>query len=143
MERRSDRNSPNFVYRRLWYFTAALLPALIIVGSLWPVPPKLLTSFHMSDKLFHLSAYFLLMIWYVQITFAYRQRILMAIVFIGLGIGLEFLQGLSGYRSFDWADAIANSLGVLLGLLLGFTRLQQSLLKIDGFLYTLKTKKSA
>ena len=32
-----------------------------------------------------------------------------------MGIGLEFVQGALGYRTFDLFDMLANSLGVLIG----------------------------
>jgi glycopeptide antibiotics resistance protein len=35
--------------------------------------------------------------------------------FIAMGVGLEFLQGELGYRTLDFADMVANALGVLFG----------------------------
>jgi glycopeptide antibiotics resistance protein len=36
-----------------------------------------------------------------------------------MGVGLEFLQGAVGYRSYEIADMYANTLGVALGWALG------------------------
>jgi VanZ family protein len=42
---------------------------------------------------------------------------------VGLGVGLEFVQGWTGYRSFDVMDMLADSVGVLLGWMLVLTPL--------------------
>lgn len=127
--------SPDYIYCRLWFLIAALLLLSIIGGSLWPFPPQMVYSFQFSDKLFHMTAYFILMFWYIQLTYSYWPRIAWAAGFIALGVGLEFLQGLSGFRLFDWYDASANSLGVLLALMVGFTRAEGLLKKMDSYLF--------
>ena len=38
-----------------------------------------------------------------------------------MGIALEFVQGWLGYRSFEVADMVANTIGVLLGLVIAST----------------------
>jgi glycopeptide antibiotics resistance protein len=38
-----------------------------------------------------------------------------------MGVSLEFLQGMGGHRHFEYADMIANAVGVFLGLLLTTT----------------------
>jgi glycopeptide antibiotics resistance protein len=40
---------------------------------------------------------------------------------IGMGVGLEFLQGWTGYRFFDVRDMVANGSGAMLGFLLVLT----------------------
>ena len=35
--------------------------------------------------------------------------------FIAMGVGLEFIQGMTDYRTYDVLDMAANSIGVLLG----------------------------
>jgi VanZ family protein len=32
-----------------------------------------------------------------------------------MGVTIEFLQGLTPYRFFEWADALANAAGVIIG----------------------------
>jgi hypothetical protein len=44
-----------------------------------------------------------------------------------MGIGLEYLQGTTDYRGFEYSDMLINSAGVGLGLLLCHTRLQGTL----------------
>jgi len=69
-----------------------------------------------GDKINHLLAYGVLMGWFGQLLLDWRHRVLCALVLIALGISMEFLQGMTNYRFFEWQDALANSLGVLFGL---------------------------
>jgi hypothetical protein len=48
------------------------------------------------------------------------------------------LQSLTEYRYADPEDALANSLGVVFGLLFHFSPLRLVLLKVDAYLYFLK-----
>jgi VanZ family protein len=66
-----------------------------------------------GDKLGHFAAYGLLMFLFCQI---YARRIAFALGCIAVGIALEFLQGMTGTRTFDVVDMLANAAGVLLGL---------------------------
>ena len=49
----------------------------------------------------------------------YARRIAFAVAFITMGVALEFLQGMTGYRTFDVFDMLANAVGVALGWLIG------------------------
>ncbi|MGH8044991.1 MAG: VanZ family protein, partial [Stenotrophomonas sp.] len=52
---------------------------------------------------------------------------------VGLGVGIEFLQGaLTVNRMADPMDALANSVGVLAGMALVFTPLRDVLLRLKG-----------
>ena len=87
--------------------------ALIVWLSLTPAPPKI--DFQESDKVGHFVAYGLLMGWFCFLYLQTRTRILYALGFTALGIGLEAIQGLLGYRTYEVFDMYANTLGVLLG----------------------------
>ncbi|HEU5177564.1 MAG TPA: VanZ family protein [Burkholderiales bacterium] len=87
--------------------------ATIVWLSLTPSPPQV--DVQLGDKLGHFAAYGLLMLWF---SFLYRRpgaQALYAFSFIFMGIGLEFLQGWLGYRTYDVLDMAANTIGVLLG----------------------------
>jgi VanZ family protein len=91
-----------------WLYAAA-----IMFLSLTPKP--LDPGFAYGDKLGHFAAYSLLMFWFCWL---YRRRatqLAYGAGWIGLGVALEFAQASTGYRSFEFADMAANSLGVLLG----------------------------
>jgi len=97
-----------------WLALGGLWVAAIFYLSLMPAPPKPV-EFWGVDKLEHALAYCLLMLWFCQV---YRQRIsrvLLALLLVAMGIVIEHLQRETGYRTFDYADMLANSTGVLVG----------------------------
>lgn len=87
--------------------------AAIVWLSLTPAPPDLELAY--SDKLGHFAAYGLLMLWFCILYPRRKTRILYAAGFVAMGIGLEFVQGQLGYRTYEVFDMYANTLGVLLG----------------------------
>ncbi|MGH8688521.1 MAG: VanZ family protein [Burkholderiales bacterium] len=91
----------------------------IVWGSLTPSPPKIDVAH--ADKFEHLFAYGALMFWFAWLYRAPRTRLAYAVLWIALGVGLEFAQRATGYRDFEIADMVADALGVLLGLALSVT----------------------
>ena len=87
--------------------------AAIVWLSLTPSLPQVDVAH--GDKLGHFGSYALLMFWFARLYPATRSRIAYAVAFTAMGIGLEFLQGHLGYRSFEVIDMVANAMGVLLG----------------------------
>ena len=90
-----------------------LLAAAIVWLSLTPKPPD--PGFSYGDKLGHFAAYALLMFWFGALYRAPRARVAYALLWVALGIALEFAQGAGGYRAYELADMAANTLGVLAG----------------------------
>ncbi len=75
-------------------------------------------SMRISDKLLHFGAYTLLsLIAFVGLPAATGIRL--AAITVLLGIALEFTQRLVPGRSFDTADMLANTIGVIAGGILG------------------------
>ena len=120
----------NLTYLRLWLSIGWLLIALIVYLSLTPHPINT-PHFYNSDKVGHLLAYAALMGWFSQIYRHASQQIKIAMALVGLGITMEFLQGLTHYRMFDYVDMLANSLGVLIGWVVAKTSLGQTLAYLD------------
>lgn len=87
--------------------------ALVIVFSLIPSPPQL--DVQQGDKLQHVSAYFALMFWFAQVYRLRHERLWLAMALVAVGVCLEFLQGMTGWRSYDPFDMAANASGVLIG----------------------------
>ncbi|MFQ6023138.1 MAG: VanZ family protein [Acidiferrobacterales bacterium] len=126
----ADRTStPTHKLRRLWLAIGWLLVAVVTYLSLIPAPPS--TGITGGDKVAHVLAYVTLMSWFLQL-YPPHRRPLLAISFILMGIGLECLQGLTAWRSFDYIDMAANIGGVALGWLLGKTRLSIALSVIEA-----------
>jgi VanZ family protein len=99
--------------RRVLLAGGWLLAAAIVYLSLAPPPPDL--DVPHGDKLGHLAAYALLTFWFCWLYPAGKTRLAYAAGWIAMGVALEFVQGATGYRSFELADMAANSLGVLIG----------------------------
>ncbi len=98
--------------RRIWLASGWLWIVVVFWLSLMPQPPQPLT-FDYSDKLEHMLAYFFLMAWF-SIAYRGKLRAVFAGGFAAMGVVIEILQGLSGYRQFEFLDMAANTAGVLL-----------------------------
>lgn len=120
-----------FARPRLWLGLWILGWALAITLSLLR-PPPVGIDLPEGDKVGHLLAYATLSAWAVMLFATRRAWALAAVALIALGIGLEFAQGaLTDYRLADPRDAIANTLGVLLGLTALLGRAPFSLQALD------------
>ncbi|MCO5055772.1 VanZ family protein [Thermomonas sp.] len=104
--------------------------AVVVFGSLLPVQD--LPEVGVSDKFEHFLAYAVLSAGAVQL---FQRRLswgFVCVVLVFLGIGLEYLQGAMGMgRAADRMDALANTVGVLIGLATAFTPLRDLLLRFD------------
>jgi hypothetical protein len=109
--------------RRLWMTGLAIYLALIALLSLLPPPELPLDPGH-YDKLWHGVGYALAGLGCVPLLRSPGGFFLAAVTLAGFGLGLEFLQGAGGVRSFDLMDALANGLGAGLGLMAGFSPLR-------------------
>lgn len=101
----------------VWYLSLTRLPSDLHVG--------------VDLDLGHIVAYFWLMIWFAQLYRSTSARLELAAGFFAMGVALEFLQGATGYRQFDPADMLRNLTGLLLGLLMARTPLQNALRSIE------------
>ncbi len=123
-------------FPRLWLSVGLLLIGGVIVGSLIPGPPQI-AHLSASDKVIHFVAYGLLMFWFSQLYAEARARVILALAFVALGIGLEYLQRMGGYRTFEYADMAADSAGVIFAFLLALTRLSRALFAVERLLLRL------
>ena len=110
---RHARISRRLILRRLSIAIGWGLVAAILWLSLTPQPPHV--DFEQSDKVGHFIAYGSLMFWFCQLYRNARTRVAYAAGFIAMGIAIEFVQGATGYRSFEVMDMVADAMGVLLG----------------------------
>ena len=76
-----------------------------------PQPPQV--DLEQGDKLGHFAGYGLLMFVFCLIYDQRATRLAYATGFIVMGVALEFFQGMTGYRTFDLLDMLANTAGVV------------------------------
>ena len=98
-------------YRGLWIAVGVGLVALVVYLSLTPEPPAVPEVGGLDPG--HILAYFTLMAWWAQVVKPGQGRIVLAVGFVGLGVGLEYVQALTPYRTFDVNDMRDDSIGVI------------------------------
>jgi len=106
----------------LWWVAVALVVVVELLPAI--LLPQLPTG---GDKVEHLCGYGALAFAAVQL---FERRVLwrVGLGLAALGMALEIAQGtLTTTRSFDLADELANTVGVLLGLAAAFTPLRDLL----------------
>ena len=127
---------PDLKYRFLWLALGYAIVMLIVYLSLTSNPVSIGMSFLYQDKFFHAFAYFVLMSWFMQIYHDRFQRNMIALVFIFMGITLEYLQSYDRARMFEIADMVANAIGVALGFALALTRAKNCLLRFEQKIFS-------
>jgi len=96
------------------------MAALIVWLSLTPSPPDIGLDVEGGDKYEHVFAYAPLMFWFCMLYARNRTRLAYAVLWIAMGVALEFAQGETDYRNYEVFDMAANTLGVLIGWALSF-----------------------
>jgi len=108
--------------RSAWLTLGWIWVGVVLYLSLMPHPPAPL-SFSEADKLEHALAYAMLMLWFCQAYIEIGARIRLFFLLVAMGVAIEFLQRMTGYRTFEYADMLADLTGVLLGWGLAQTKL--------------------
>lgn len=108
---------------------------MLVFFSLIDLNRVLKVDIHTSDKTLHLVSYSLLfLIWsfhfHIQKRFLNnKQNIILIGILICFGIIIELFQKIfTTYRTFDWWDALANTLGIMIGFI-AFTIFKHYLIK--------------
>ena len=111
---------------RIFLFIAVVYTLIIATLSLVPLGRISVGGFNPTDKMLHGVAYFILtLLWlfYYLIKKSgirnYKRGFFnISVLVIVFGMLIEVLQGtLTSYRQPDWADILANSIGVLIAFL--------------------------
>ena len=121
-------------YRGLWLSLGWLLVATVWYTCLMPRPPQIDLGIEFFDKITHFTAYAGMMAWFMQLYYRKQTRLFYAIGFILMGVVIEFLQGMGPDRMFEYADMLANSLGVLFASLIIRGRMQRCLSALESHL---------
>ena len=118
--------------RKIWTGIGYALLVAVAVLSLIPGP-----EVGDSDKLLHFLTYMLLSGWFSLIVKYPRSLWLVLVGLISFGLLMEYLQGLTSYRMQDIDDAMANSLGVMVGIVSRYSALREMMMKVDRYLHDL------
>jgi VanZ family protein len=129
---RPAHTSMRLKFKKFWLIIGLGFVALVVFLSLTPDLPD--TGVPEGMKIGHVVAYCWLMLWFAQVYRSATARYRLALTFCVMGIALEYLQGLTDYRGFEYSDMLINSLGVGLGLLLSYSRLQNGLTTLESML---------
>ena len=121
----------DFSKPKLWLGIWVFGWVLCIVLSLGP-PPPIPAAVPDGDKIGHTLAYAVLSAWAVMIFRTRTAWLRSAVALMALGIAIEFAQGaLTANRMADPYDALADALGILLGLGVALTPADALLVKME------------
>ncbi len=120
--------------RKLWLTLGWFWLLIIVTLSLISIPKIAELSILYIDKIEHTISYFVLMFLFSQCYKAKVIRLAYALLFIFLGVSLEFLQGYTVTRQFEYADMLANTSGVILGLILSDSFFNKIIRYLDSML---------
>ena len=104
----------NFHYYLKFLFWTSFVVINILALSPAPYLPPL-EIFNWWDKTQHAIAFAVLAVLAV-LAYPEVSKLRIAVLLIGQGVLIELLQYHGGYRFGDWQDAVADGVGVLLGL---------------------------
>ncbi len=134
---RSAREALRF--ERFWLACGFGFVLLVVYLSLCHDAPNPGRMFEI--KIGHFVAYGWLMLWFSQIFAAAPTRLRFAAAFCLMGIVLEFVQGLTDYRTFAYSDMLDNGIGLSAALVLAQTRLGNGLAGVEAALSRLMVRK--
>lgn len=99
-------------------FAATLMPAMWI----WPDSRQFLSLFANADKWLHALTFVFLSVWFSG---QYRPRSYwrIGVGLISFGVFIELCQRVVDYRTAEWLDIVADTLGTVVGLLIAMAGL--------------------
>lgn len=109
-------------HRGWWLLTGYLILLLLLAMAL--VPGRSLPAVEVSDKLLHGLAFAFLMVWFSAL-YPLARAWRVALALLGYGVVMELLQGLSGERSAELGDLVADVVGIAAGWLLAWSGLHR------------------
>jgi len=115
-----------------WCLAWVALFAVVAIGSLMPASDVPSMPVRGVDKLQHFLGYLMLSGYAVMLFARMRAQALAAALVVAFGVAVEWAQGaVTADRHADAADAMANALGALAGLLLASTPASRWLQRLD------------
>ena len=122
---------PQYRFGRIWLLLGWGMVASVFVLSLIPIDVDLGEG---SDKFERFVAYAGLAFWFGLLYVQRRWQLGFALGFIVMGVAIEYLQGMTDYRSFEVGDMLADAFGALFGFALLQTPLGNALVWVERLL---------
>jgi VanZ family protein len=119
-------------FKWVWVSLGLLFVCAITILSLVDLKP--IEGALLQDKIMHVLAYGFLMGWFAQIYWHLKARVLLVVVLVAMGVGVEYLQSMVSYRQFDTLDMVANTSGVLLAWLMSYTWLGRIFVGVENLI---------
>ena len=124
-----------FQWFGIWWLIGWAWVALVWYLSLTSHPVDINFGTSFNDKIGHAMAYAWLMFWFGNLYACRHARNTYAVIFILMGVLLEFLQGgMTEVRQFSYGDMLADAIGVGIGYLLVLGIAGYTLQKIETVL---------
>ena len=111
-------------HRRIWLLLGWGMVVSVFVLSLIPIEADLSEG---RDKVAHFIAYGSMTFWFAMLFRGWVRQVAIALAFAAMGVAIEYLQRMTGYRTFDVADMAANGIGAALGWALAQTPARHAL----------------
>ena len=121
--------------RLRWHIAWVALGALIMGWTLWMAltpDPGITLPFRYGDKLLHATTFTCLMGWWGNVYRTRRPRMWAALGCLAFGIFIECAQWFDPPRDADIFDVLADSIGILIALVLLRTPLARVLASIEA-----------
>ena len=115
----------------MWLLLGWGMVAAVTVLSLIPLEVDLEEG---RDKLAHFTAYGSLAFWFTVMVRGRGRQLGVALAFAAMGVAIEYLQRMTGYRTFDIGDMVANAIGAALGWGLAQTPLRNLLARLEDLI---------
>jgi VanZ family protein len=116
------------VRHRAWRLAFGVALLAVAWTSLLP-PDDLPQDLGVSDKAAHALAYAALGVLAVLSGLRWLPAIVVVVAF---GLVVEIAQGVSGYRSFEWADLLADAVGAAVGAAVASPVVRRVTRRADG-----------
>lgn len=114
---------------RLWWLVGWLLLVAVVYGCLEPA--RYVPNLHMSDKVEHTGAYFVMTFWFGGLL-EQRGYPLLACALLLLGALIEVAQGVLGWgRTADAWDFVADAVGVAAALAFVYAGMGEWLVQLE------------
>jgi VanZ family protein len=120
-------------FPRLWVTLGWVFVVAAVIVCLMP-GQDLGALVNYNDKLMHALGYIALVVWFTGI-YPRSRYWLIAVLLFAMGVAVEYLQEwMHAGRQRDWNDVVANSVGIVIGIVLSLLLLGGWMQKVENWI---------